>query len=498
MLPLRLLLALSLCVACGKRDRPSDAESDARAPMADSGAADAGQEDATVGDAGLDGDAGREDGRDDGGRTDAGVDGGLDPARCPIGLADGCCPLLRYGGRDPDCPSLGCESLEASAPIELDDISGTRRATEWKGGTGLAWTGRELALARTDWDAAGEHREIVFELRGPDGSLRAGPIRTPERTSSLLDSRAGEAALGYVVDLDRFVYANATGRSYDAVGIERDGSLAFTTATGLSWCNWNSGGWVEMFPTGDRVLAVGHSYTCEGSTDEPRASEILADGSLGLTQHYGTGGRRRHCWGASAACDLECATPRFAFFCSNENELQLRGFDPVSLVAEPSEVLARDFVAYPRGSAIASDGERFLVVHTPGSVSARSAHLQAQIYRPGVGWEGPTLYTPVFEGMMRLIWTGDGYLLAATTWSPEIGEHGAPLGSQHRFSVRLWHFDADGRLRETFDNDPGLPGLHPYLAWAGGQLAISWVRPVDPERWPSDEPRRFLRMYRCP
>ncbi|GAB5546436.1 MAG: hypothetical protein SangKO_061960 [Sandaracinaceae bacterium] len=55
----------------------------------------------------------------------------------------------------------------------------------------------------------------------------------------------------------------------------------------------------------------------------------------------------------------------------------------------------------------------------------------------------------------------------------------------------------DGRLRQEFDNDPGLPGIQPYLAWAGGRIAISWVRPVDPDRWPSDEPRRFLRYCGC-
>ena len=46
--------------------------------------------------------------------------GSRDPALCPVGAADGCCPLLRYGGTDPDCPSLGCSALVRSTPIQLD------------------------------------------------------------------------------------------------------------------------------------------------------------------------------------------------------------------------------------------------------------------------------------------------------------------------------------------------------------------------------------------
>ena len=99
--------------------------------------------------------------------------------------------------------------------------------------------------------------------------------------------------------------------------------------------------------------------------------------------------------------------------------------------------------------------------------------------------------------MLRRIWTGDGYLLAATTWVPA-GDSSTPLSRQERFSIRMWHFDRDGALRETFDNDVGMPGLHPYLAWAGDRIAVSWVRPVDLTRWASDEPRRFLRYYGCP
>src|SRR3569832_2101207 len=49
--------------------------------------------------------------------------GGLDPATCPVGAADGCCPIgIAFGGHDPDCPSLACNPLIVSpaAPIPLE------------------------------------------------------------------------------------------------------------------------------------------------------------------------------------------------------------------------------------------------------------------------------------------------------------------------------------------------------------------------------------------
>lgn len=436
--------------------------------------------------------------------TDAGTDAGpetTNPADCPVGPADGCCPLLRYGGTDPDCDSLDCDALEASEVIELDDLEGGERSTAWKGGTGVAWTGEELALARTDWNADGDGRDIVFELRAPNGNLVTGPVRTPEVTTSSLSSRpAGEAALGYVVGTDRFVYANATSRSYDVVGIERDGSLAFATSTNLAWCNWNSGGWVDVLPTDDRALVVGNRYTCAGSTNTPVATEVLADGSAGLEREYGTGGRTRNCWAVSAACDADCATPRFLYHCSFENQLQLRGFDPTTFDADPHEVLDTGYHAHPRGTAVASDGERFFVVQTPGSLSTGDGSLIARPYRPGVGWEGEE-YTQsnVIAEQMRIVWTGSGYLLAAVLWDRESGETSTPLGDRHRFHIQLWHFDPDGNLRETFDLDPGMPGLHPNLAWAGGRVAMTWVRPIDHDgSWESDEPRRYLRFFSCP
>ena len=91
-----------------------------------------------------------------------------DPLQCPVGVADGCCPSPRYGGSDPDCPSLACMKLDRTTPIELDVPSDSA------GQVAMTWLGRELALAWTESEngTSGPKGFVVFQRRGPDGAWK--------------------------------------------------------------------------------------------------------------------------------------------------------------------------------------------------------------------------------------------------------------------------------------------------------------------------------------
>src|SRR5687768_12584378 len=97
---MRLSLIFVLVASCGSDAEPGDGPTSDAAP--------GGGTDATVADAPSDAAAG----------TDAAP---LDPGLCPVGPADGCCPLLERGGHDPDCPSLACATFVRSEAIPLDD-----------------------------------------------------------------------------------------------------------------------------------------------------------------------------------------------------------------------------------------------------------------------------------------------------------------------------------------------------------------------------------------
>jgi hypothetical protein len=418
-----------------------------------------------------------------------------DPATCPIGPLDGCCPLLKTGGSDPDCPSLACPTLRRGDPILLEDLVGGARGGEWKGATGIAWTGHELALARTDWDMDGTTRSIVFERRGADGTQTFGPIRVAE-TASGVPGYPAQAALAYEPTSGIFVYANSTQPGYDAVGLDASGTRLFNTDTAFQHCNWNAGGWVDVMPAGGQLLLLGSRYTCAGSTQTPRITEISTTGQRGRMLDLGDGDRPLNSWYPSATCDLGCAHPSFVWQRSYEGTLRFRRLDATSFVPETGADLASGlFTTGYNGTAIASDGVRMFILHVTGGLSSNGTGLRFQLYQPGMGWIGSPYVSSSTSvpNMLHMLWTGDGWLVAVTAFVPMFGENYAPIGNPERYSVRLYHFAADGAFRESFDLDSS-PSIHPYLAWAGGRIAITWVRPGVS----GAEPRRYLRYLDCP
>jgi hypothetical protein len=342
----------------------------------------------------------------------------------------------------------------------------------------------------------GVTRSIVFERRAADGTQTLAPTRVAEHASGVPGYPA-QASLAYEPSSKIFVYANSSRIGYDAVGLDASGMRLFNTDAMLEHCNWNAGGWVDILPAGGRVLVLGSRYTCAGSTQTPRITEISTTGVRGRMVELGDGDRPQNSWYVSATCDFGCAHPSFVWQRSYEGTLRFRRLDGASFVAESGADLASGlFTSGYAGTAIASDGVRMFILHVTGGLSSQGTGLRFQLYQPGTGWIGSPFVTSSASvpNMLHMLWTGDGWLAAVTAFVPMVGENYAPIGNPERYTVRIFHFAADGTFRESFDLDTG-PSIHPYLAWAGGRIAVTWVRPRTATE---SEPRRYLRYLDCP
>jgi len=85
-----------------------------------------------------------------------------------------------------------------------------------------------------------------------------------------------------------------------------------------------------------------------------------------------------------------------------------------------------------------------------------------------------------------MLWTGDGYLAAAMFFDGP----NTPLGEPQKFTSYIFSFAKDGTLRETIPVDTG-PAVYPKLAWAGGRIALTWVRPT------GMNPGHYLKFFSC-
>jgi hypothetical protein len=182
----------------------------------------------------------------------------LDPASCTVGAADGCCPLLRTGGSDPDCPKLGCAKLDRGTPILLDDAAmgvGLRGA----GGVGLSWTGRELALAWTYVSADAKQYKIVFERRGGDGMLSYGLV-SYEIPAGSTPPDIGPSSL-YYEPARRSYLLGYTGPGYGAIALDGAGMPQWAGAVGAQHCSWPH---IDVFSSGSRWLIGQDHSTCSG------------------------------------------------------------------------------------------------------------------------------------------------------------------------------------------------------------------------------------------
>jgi hypothetical protein len=476
-----LLLATSGC-SCDDGRGPSDASTPARDSGSDAdagdhpdvGPKDAGRADASAVDAGEE-DAGEPDGGGplDGGAPDSGAP--PDPAECPVGVADGCCPLaVVYGGTDPDCPDLGCAALQESADVELDPL-----ADEYHAGVGTAFDGRELWLAWPDTHN-GVGQRYWFERRdvasgaitvGPTAHDRAQPLQFLQGVTTL--------ALDPTSRTGFWVAPSSVGAYFRALFLAEDGAPtggpvqlgricnAFTVSLGAAW------------PTGGRPYSFGESDDCMGHS-EARIVRVESDErTTTFTQ------ASDRVFGGFAAYDagagrMHVLTPRLVagydevFYATLD--LATDTFSPEVRIPNPRGPNSSFEMAHA-----ATDGQGLMII---GNVS-RFQQLVGIVYEtfvgrwdPAQGW-GPVLVLspPSAErrlGEARLIWTGAGYLAALTNVDGD-GTSGG-VTQYDNPEVELVSLSPSGALRQRWSLQPaGTTTVFPNLTWAGDRVAVTWV-----------------------
>jgi hypothetical protein len=402
---------------------------------------------------------------------DAGVDSGpLDPATCPVGASDGCCPRLTRGGTDPDCPSLGC-TLALGAPILLDDL-----ATYQKSGTGVAWTGRELVLARLDYrpvqttpGAQYQDYDVLVERRDANGNVLGSPVRHPDLNMS--PSPYGPGSLAFEPTSRSLLYAYQANEVSRVVNLDETGQERWAMG-GVTACTDRTAR-VQAFAVPGRFVFGGDNYTCNFPGD--RHNEVQAwrpDGTKlpsmpTFNKVIATPG-----YDGVYACNGDCSQV-FTYYTNGSGQPFARVYDlEHDVLGAP---VAANGVLYGgvNGQAAAFDGARYFVLsndYTGANVS--QAHFR--FFDPGSG--SLTNYTTTeninLEGFTgTMIWTGDGFVAAMALY---------PFGSvtlapRTAARIHIWHLAPDGTLRQSFDLEAH-QGVLPDLALLPGKIAVTWVR----------------------
>jgi hypothetical protein len=254
---------------------------------------------------------------------------------------------------------------------------------------------------------------------------------------------------------------------------------------------WHAGGHVicngedaivQVDAARGRFIVTGNNVTCAGSTGVPVAYGFDADAGTPLFNWYVT--TALDSFHSSAACDLDCAH-LMTQFQGNQglvrgNLLDLRGR------AGPDGGFPMQVNASYGGidhTALASNGTEFFSMI--GEVGSASFQKFA-----GTQWVG----SPVTVGIPRAlppsaIWTGDGWLIAAATFTLSTTQ--AFPSSHSDYDITMFHFDAAGALRRTWQFEHQAYG--PKLAWAGGRIAMTFTRAA-----PGTAETRHLVFFDCP
>lgn len=447
------LLAL-LLVACGSHG--------------DTGT-DAGDDDAASGDATVGDDA----------TVDAPVDAALvDPALCPIGPADGCCPLLRYGGTDPDCPSLACSHLVPSQPILLEDHQPNE---SWRGATAAAWTGTELVLARVEnVQTQQDHgQDFIVERRDRNGALTFGPQFT--RRAGAYGFTGGHTSLAYDETTKALLFVDSTSQMFRATRASLDGAIdwernAYTICNGIDAIG-------QALVHDGNLMVAGEYYTCAGSTGQPALAQFAQDGTPRGVTMFADGATPQYSWEAGIACGLDC-DQMFVAWNAGSSSVRARMYDVATQTAGIVTQIEGNMSQYIDHQGVASDGTRFF------QYSAVGGQRRFRIYEPGTGYIGPGVTVGGTRGLPpSVIWTGDGWMVAVASFS--LSTSYAFPSDHDAFHVEIYHLAPDGTLRERWDNETE-PGYHPELVWAGGRVAMTWIRVL-----PGNE-ERYLRYFDCP
>jgi hypothetical protein len=412
--------------------------------------------------------------------ADVGTDGGpLDPSICPVGPADGCCPLLVHGGRDPDCPSMACDTLTRGEPILLEGDEGR----SWQGAAPMAWTGNELVIVRGD-DNATEGRSFVIERRNYEGIVTYGP----HRTEGADRGQPGNGALAFDPISRRLLYSDPAVYLYRVVAFDLDGAVQWTDSA-FEICNtWDSV--IDIHAADGRFYVTGENYTCAGSTGQPVIFDWASDGTAGRRRFLGEGATAMASWESSAACDLGCEHIA-SLWSDGQTAARVRVFDREGDTLSPGENVETWPSAYIDHSGMASDGETFFLYYAVGTDAAGNTSRRFRRWRADEGWVDDGVLLAGTRGLpASAVWTGDGWIVVTSSFFYTTS-YAFPT-DRTTYRVHVWHFAADGTLREDFDND-AQPGLFARLVWAGGRVALTWVRVGD-----AGEPERhYLRYLGC-
>ncbi|MBN8615529.1 MAG: hypothetical protein J0L92_33345 [Deltaproteobacteria bacterium] len=416
-------------------------------------------------------DAGAPDVGSDVGSPDAGPP---DPRFCPAGFADGCCSLsLRYGGGDPDCAPLDCETATLTEPIVLDEVP-----PSYAGTAAMSWTGRELRIAWTDpYASAGEG--IWDERRSADGALLSGPTR--RAVSLAVGSRflVAGAALGYAPSTDRGLFVSLGTRALHAIEIDASDAPGWIGDLPPSCNGFHQP--VTVYDTGTEWL-VGHVEERCASPVDPTVTltRVARDGTVGDS----LGALARTRLGLTTAYDgaNEVALVYSGPSPSANADLRARVVD-VSAWSEGAETIlvpASSNVSIDQAEA-GHDGTTYGIVYDYllyAPLGASRWITEFRTWSPGSEPSAPTMLFTSSDRRFaqgRVIGTADGWIVAMTTVL-STGTSLAP-GATDDPEVWLYRLTPDGRVRQSLQIDADQRGaLLPDLEWVGGRIALTWAR----------------------
>lgn len=450
--------------------------------MGDAAHADAGATDARgVADAGARVDASTLDGGEglDAATSDAGprFDG------CPVGAADGCCPLdVVHGGRDPDCPALDC----ALAPLGPDiQVAPAARAGS---ATAIGFNGREVVLAYVDTSAP--TLRYVFQRRDP----RTGASIVPAHSYDLGRSAVGgeaRAVLAYDAAGDRWLFAlplGAAGR-FGAVLLDAAGDPGTVELLG-EYCEPFGVALDAAWPAGGPPRTFGAYSTCMGDAwahvttlapgVEPEVAQVRAAGQGAAGAYIGFEGSFRLLWeqndleGPLGWADLDAA----------RGQVGMRRSVPLPIEPQAAFELAR---------FRAGDGGVLMIGATSAFRDGRIQHFAwlGRFAEPG-GWSAAA---PLTSGASDrrlaeadIVWTGAGYF-AVTTEVDAMGSARPAAWDAPR--LEQLQVGADGTIvhREPLVD---AAAVHAQVAWVGEAVAVTWLQEV-----PAEGTQRMLRLLGC-
>lgn len=410
-----------------------------------------------------------------------------DPATCPTGVADGCCARLDNGGIDPDCPSLAC-TLVLDTPILLSDLTPGN-----KSGTGVVWTGRELATARLDYrpvqtnpGAQFRDYDVLFERRDENGNALGTPVRHPDLGASYAPT--GPGSIAFEPTSRSLLYSfQASERSYvynlDEVGQKR------WVGPGLVSCT-DRVARVQSFAAPGRFVFGGDNYTCDLPGD--RHAEIQGFTTGGTTLPSMPMIRKelaRPSYDGAYACNADCSQV-FVYYTANSAQPYGRLYDLDDDVLGTAQAAAGTLYGGVNGQAAAFDGSRYFVLSNDYTAQ-NTSRARFRFFDPGTNSFGG--YT-ADEGINRegftgsMIWTGDGFVAAMAIHPFATG---GLLPPRNTSRIRIWHLAPNGTIRQSFDLEAN-NGLFPTMALMPGKIAITWVRTSTTA---VDE--RYLSFLRC-